>query len=64
MATRYYGASFGATMKTEVTEAAATTSKDVEVSVIYTNANNSKVATLNALDAIRQAIIEDTFPPA
>lgn len=65
MAERFYSCEFGATMAVGVTETAATTAAaDVEVRVIYDAANNSKLAALNAIDAIKQKIIEDTWPPA
>lgn len=64
MATRYYGANIGATMPTEVTESGSTTSSTVELVVVYdaTGANKTKV--LNALEAIKNYIIKDTYPPA
>lgn len=64
MATRYFGAPFGADVSSDVTEAAATTSLSVELAVVYDATNNSKLATLRALDAIRQYIVEDSWPPA
>lgn len=64
MATRYYGAAFGAEVSSDVTEAGSTTSLSVELAVVYDATNNSKLATLKALDAIKQAIVEDTWPPA
>jgi hypothetical protein len=65
MADRFYQAEFGATMKTEITEAGSTdASADVELRVTYDATNASKIAALQAIDAIKQAILEDTFPPA
>lgn len=65
MADRFYSCEFGTTMKSGVTEAAATTAAaDVEVRVTYDATSNSKQAALNAIDAIKQKILEDTWPPA
>lgn len=65
MADRFYQAEFGATMKTEVTEAGTTDANaDVELRVTYDATNASKLAALSAVEAIKQAILEDTFPPA
>lgn len=65
MAERFYSCEFGTTMASGVTETAVTTAAaDVEVRVIYDAANNSKLAALQAIDAIKQRIIEDTWPPA
>lgn len=65
MAERFYSCEFGATMASGVTETAVTTAAaDVEVRVIHDAANNSKLAALQAIDAIKQRIIEDTWPPA
>lgn len=64
MADRFYSVKFGAKAKTSVTEAASTTAADdVEVRITYTATNNSKAATLLALEAITAAIVEDTWPP-
>lgn len=63
MATRFYGINFGDTMKSGVTEAGASPGKDIEVAVVYTSANNSKTALLNALRAVEMYITEDTWPP-
>jgi hypothetical protein len=52
-------------MKSGVTEAGSTTaSADVEVRVTYDATNNSRSAALFAIDAIKQKILEDTWPPA
>lgn len=65
MADRYYYCEFGATMKTEVTEAGSgSAGADVELRVTYDATNNSKLATIMALDAIRQKLVEDTWAPA
>jgi hypothetical protein len=65
MAERFYSCEFGTTMKSGVTEAAATTAAaDVEVRITYDAAGTSKMAALNAIDAIKQKILEDTWAPA
>lgn len=68
MTDRFYGCEFGTNGPgnvPSVTEGSSSTaSLDVEVRVTYDATNNSKQATLDALDAIRAAIIQDTWPPA
>lgn len=64
MATRYYGVAFGGDIVTDVTEAGSTTSQSVELAVVYDATNNSKLATLKAIEAIRQYILRDSWPPA
>lgn len=65
MAERFYSGEFGASMKTDITETATTTAAaDVELRIIYDATNNSKLAALKAIDAIRQKVFEDTWPPA
>lgn len=64
MATRYYGADIGDTMPGDITEAGSTTSKDIELAVVYDASGMDKQKVLNALDAIKNYIIADTFPPA
>lgn len=64
MADRYYSCEFGTTAKTGVSETATSTAAaDVELRLTYDAAVNSKQAALMALDAIRQRIVEDTWPP-
>lgn len=64
MADRFYSCEFGTTMKNGVTETATTTAAaDVEVRVTYDATNTSKQAALIAIDAIKQKIFEDTWPP-
>lgn len=63
MATRYYGAAIGADTNFDVTEAASTTSLAVELVVTYDATGANKVEVLKALDAIRQYIVRDTYPP-
>lgn len=65
MADRFYSCNYGTTMKSGVTETAATTAAaHVEVRITYDAAQNSKQATLAAIDAIKQKVLEDTWPPA
>lgn len=65
MANRFYSCEFGATMKAGVSETASTTAAaDVEVRITYDATGNSKLKALQAIDAIKQAILEDTWPPA
>lgn len=64
MADRFYRGEFGAT-KADIVEAGTTSAAaDVEVRITYDATNNGKQAALLTLDAIRQRIIEDTWPPA
>lgn len=64
MASRYYGIDRGKQGKgSDITEDSSTTGLDVEVAVDLA-ASMSKQEVLLALDAIRQRIFEDTWPPA
>lgn len=64
MADRFYSVDFGGSLENEVAETGTTqAAKHVEVRVTYDNAMASKTATLLALEAIKQAILKDTFPP-
>lgn len=64
MADRFYYGEFGAD-KVAVTEAGVDSAgADVSVRITYDATNNGKQAALMTLDAIRQRIIEDTWPPA
>lgn len=64
MADRFYGADLGTKMPAEVTEAASTTSKAIEVRVTYTTTGLTKNDVLNAIEAIKMAVIADTWAPA
>lgn len=64
MATKYYGVTPGGDMETEVTKAGSTTSAAIELVVNDAATNISKLAVLKALDAMKQVIIKDTWPPA
>jgi hypothetical protein len=63
MATRFYGANVGASMPIDVLESGSTTSRTVEVAVVYDAVGANKQTVLNALEAIKNAIIQDEYPP-
>ncbi len=64
MADRFWRAEFGAT-KVGIVEAATTSAAaDVELRITYDATNNGKMAALMTLEAIKQRIIEETWPPA
>lgn len=64
MADRFWYGEFGAD-KVGVTEAGSDSAgADVSVRITYDATNNGKAAALMTLDAIRQRIIEDSWPPA
>lgn len=64
MASRYYGVAVGGGMPTEVTEAGATTSKDVELVVNLAASAVDRVQVLKALEAISNYVATDAWPPA
>lgn len=64
MADRWYNAPLGATIAQDVAEGAADTSAYTAFRVTYDATRNSKEMTLLALDAIKQAILQDSWPPA
>ena len=64
MATRYYGVNVGGKMPTDVSEAGSTTSRTVELAVVYDATGANKVQVLDAIEAIKNYIIQDTYPPA
>lgn len=63
MATRYYGVNIGGDMVDDVSEAGSTTSRSVELAVVYDATGANKVQVLKAIEAIMQYIIQDTYPP-
>jgi hypothetical protein len=63
VANRFYNAPLGAQIAEEVAEGAADTSVYVAFRVTYDATGNSKEMTLLALDAIKQAIVQDSWPP-
>jgi hypothetical protein len=62
MADRFYGIDRGNSGVRNVTESASTTSLDVEVRVDLIGM--SKLEVLLAIEAIKEAITQDTWPPA
>ena len=63
MADRFYYCEFGAD-KVAVTEAGSDSAgADVSVRITYDATANGKLAALNALEQIRNRIIQDTWPP-
>ena len=63
MTDRFYGVDLGGDMKTDVTEAASTTSKVIELRVAYDTAGLTKVDVLKAIEALEQYVTTDTWPP-
>lgn len=63
MSTRYYGADIGVG-PADVTESGSTTSKAVELAVVYTTSGLTKTDVLKALEAIEYKITTDPWPPA
>lgn len=64
MTERYWNAPRGAQLAEDVAEGAADTGVYTAFRVTYDATGNSKELTLLALDAIRQAIVQDNWPPA
>jgi hypothetical protein len=64
MADRHYSCEFGADKVAVSETAGSTAAADVEVRVTYDATNNSKQATLKALEHIKARIVQDTWPPA
>lgn len=65
MATRYYGANVGSKGSREnVSEAGSTTSRTVELVVVYDATGANRTEVLMALEAIKNYIQQDTYPPA
>ena len=62
MADRFYGIERGAAGVRSVTESASTTSLDVEVRVDLIGM--SKLEVLLLIDTLKEAITQDTWPPA
>lgn len=63
MADRYYSVEFGGDKVAVAETGTSTASADVELRITYDATNNGKQAALIALEAIRQRLIEDTWPP-
>ena len=49
MASRHYGANFGADVSSDVTESAGATGLNLNLEVVYDATNNGRLATLRAL---------------
>lgn len=65
MADRFYSCEFGVQTPVNVAEAGTTTaSADVELRITYDATNNSKLAALLAIEAIRDRVLSETWPPA
>lgn len=63
MANRFYNAALGAQIAEEVAGGAADTSVFTAFRVTYDATGSTKEMALLALDAIRQAIVQDSWPP-
>jgi hypothetical protein len=63
MTDRFYGATLGTTFPTGVLESASTTSRDVELRINFDASGANKTVVLNAIEAIKNTIIQDTYPP-
>lgn len=64
MTDRFYNAPLGATLAQHVTEAATDGADFVAFRITYDASGASREKVLLAMDAIRYAILQDTFPPA
>ena len=63
MASRYYGADVGDSIASDITEAASTTGKSLQLTVdmaVFT----TELSVVNALDAIKNKIKAGHWPPA
>lgn len=63
MATRYYRVPLGGSVAQDVTEAASSSLVWVEVQCVYDLSGNSKNELLQALDAVKQYVLGDAWPP-
>jgi len=64
MADRFWRGEFGAT-KDQIVEAGTTSAgADVELRITYDATNTGKMAALMTLEAIKQRIVEESWPPA
>lgn len=65
MTTRHYGCDFGSDVASDVTESATNPGLHVNVSVFFDTSTvyGNKQQTLRCLEAIKQAINKDTWPP-
>lgn len=65
MASRFYGVSVGGQQPADVSESGSTTSRSVELQLVYDASGMTKQGALNAIEAIKNYIIAvDSWPPA
>ena len=64
MAERYFNVALGGSMKGDVTEAGSDSSAYACFRVTYDATGNSKVQALRAVEAIKQYLVADPWPPA
>lgn len=65
MAARFYGVAQGGKLPKDVTEQLTTTSAQYEFQIVNTTATGaSKMEALLAIEAIKEYIMTDTWPPA
>jgi hypothetical protein len=62
MANKYFGAPVGADMAGDVAASATPTGRPVELVVDRAAAGLDKLSLLKAVEAIRQAVVQDGFP--
>lgn len=63
MTDRFYGVNFGGDFPTSVLEQSTTTSRVVELRVDFDSTGANKTQVLKAIEAIKNAIIQDNYPP-
>lgn len=63
MADRYYSVVLGEQTPSFVTEGSSTSSEAIELRVTYTTTGMDKTEVLMGLEAIKQYIIQDAWPP-
>lgn len=65
MASRFYGANFGASTPKDVTEAGSGTGLNVDVQIVYDATANGRLQAIRALNAILDYLkAKETWPPA
>lgn len=64
MADRFYSVVMGEQTPALVTEGGSTSSEAIELRVTYTTTGLDKRLTLMGLEAIREYILQDAWPPA
>lgn len=63
MANRYYRVPLGGDSKEDVTEAGTSSLSWLEVGITYDASGNSKMLAIKALDAVKQYLLADPWPP-